>query len=180
MIILLPDVHTWNRIDKAIAPIVIGWNGHAPIMFHTIHLSLPPEGEQWHLDCITIYSQNSLDNISGVQREHLSEVAKNKLDELEVTHRSAAQLFLVDLLSVAPVAAARTATRCKKKEVPTSIILHLILGLLALEQLLLVPVLLPVLCAFHLQLQDLYLLDLQLLVLNLPHLVNLWLEERNR
>ena len=116
--ILLPDADTWNRIDNAMVPIMIDWNGHdhyVPI----IHLSAPEE-EQWNLDCITIYGQNSLDITSGMEREHLSEVAKNKLDELEVTLRSAVQLF--SGTHVAPVAAARTATRCKKKEVPTSII----------------------------------------------------------
>ena len=81
--ILLPDSHTWNRIDKAMVHIVIGWNGHDHYV-PTIHLSAP-EVEQWNLECITIYSQNSLDIISGMQREHLSEVAKNKLDELEVS-----------------------------------------------------------------------------------------------
>ena len=72
--ILLPDTDTWNRIDKAMAPIVIGWNCHDHYV-PTIHLSAL-EVEQWNLDCITIYSQNSLHIISGMQREHLSEVAK--------------------------------------------------------------------------------------------------------
>ena len=115
---LLPDADTWNRIDKAMAPILIGCNdsGH---YVPTIHLSAP-EVEQWNFDCITIYSQNSLDIISGMEREHLSEVAKNKLDQLEVTLKSAVQLF--SCTPVEPVAGARTATRHKKKEVPTSII----------------------------------------------------------
>ena len=116
--ILLHDADTWNQIDKAMVPIVIGWNGSDHYV-PTIHLSAP-EVEQWNLDCITIYSQNSLDIISGMQREHLSKVAKNKLDELEVTLKSAVQLF--SCTPVAPVAGARTATRHKKKEVPTSII----------------------------------------------------------
>ena len=116
--ILLPDADTWNRIDKAVVPIVIGWNGHYHYVL-TIHLSAP-EVEQWNLDCITIYSMNSLDIIPGMQWEHLSEVAKNKLDELEVTLRSTVQLF--SGTPVAPVAAAITATRHKKNEVPTSII----------------------------------------------------------
>ena len=100
--------------DKAMAPIVIGWNGHDHYV-PTIHLSVP-EVKQWNLDCITVYSQNSLDIISGIKREHLSVVTKNKLDELEVTLRSAVTLF--SGTPVAPVAAARTATR-HKKEVPT-------------------------------------------------------------
>ena len=68
-------------------PIVIDWNCHDHYV-PTIHLPAP-EIEQWNLDCITIYSQNSLDIISGMQRVHLSEVATNKLDELEVTLRPA-------------------------------------------------------------------------------------------
>ena len=172
--ILLPDADTWNRIDKAMAPIVTGWNGSDHYV-PTFHLSAP-EVQQWNLDCI-IYSQNSLDIISGMEREHLSEVAKNKLDELEVTLKSAVQLF--SCTPVAPAACARTATRHKKKEVPMSIITSHP-GLLALEQLpLLAVLLLPVLCALHLQLQHLHLLDLQLLVLNLLSLVNVWLQERN-
>ena len=38
--ILLPDNDTWNRIDKAMVPIVIGWNGHDHYV-PTIHLSAP-------------------------------------------------------------------------------------------------------------------------------------------
>ena len=38
--ILLPDADTWNRIHKAMAPIVIGWNGHDHYV-PTIHLSAP-------------------------------------------------------------------------------------------------------------------------------------------
>ena len=112
--ILLPDADTLNRIDKAIAPIVIGWNGSDHYV-PTIHLSVP-EVQQWNLDCITIYSQNSLDNISGMEREHLSEVAKNKLDELEVTLKSAVQPF--SCTPVAPLAVKEQQPGTKRRKFP--------------------------------------------------------------
>ena len=98
-------------IDKAMATIVIGWNGSDHYV-PTIHLSAP-DVQQWNLNFITIYSQNLLDITSDMEREHLSEVAKNKLDELEVTPKAAVQLF--SSTPVAPVACARTATRHKKE-----------------------------------------------------------------
>ena len=63
--ILIPDDKIFDKLDKALVPIVIGLNGRDHYV-PTIHLSAP-ELEQWNLDCLNVFSQASLDIIEGME-----------------------------------------------------------------------------------------------------------------
>ena len=128
--ILIPDDKIFDKLDKALAPIIIGWNGRDHYL-PTIHLTAP-ELEQWNLDCLIVFGQASLDIIEAMDRMNLSDIAKNKLSELKVCLKSTVGYF--SSTPFPPLA--KKKAKPNRKEVPSSLISILVQLALAEEVLL--------------------------------------------